>query len=153
MENNFISVGEFAKLVGISQQAIYKRIKKDDEKLKPFVKNENNKYFISIDAVEQIFKIELKTENDVDTKQDNENIVDKDFIIELLQKQLEEKQKEIEEKNQQIHSLIDNIANLNITLSQQQQLHLLDKDKILKLENPDVKKKKRFFSFFSKNNE
>lgn len=152
MEKNFISVGEFAKVVGISQQGVYKRIK-NDENLKQFIKIENKKTLISTEALEKVFKIDLKTESNVDINQDNENTVDKDFIIELLQKQLEEKQKEIDEKNQQIHSLIDNIANLNTTLSQQQQLHLLDKDKIIKLENTELKKKKRFFSFFSKDNE
>lgn len=135
MEKKLLSVSEFAKLTGMSRQAVYKKIKTDNQ-LSTCVNRVDNHILIDIEAFEQISV--NQTDNQVDKNcQPVDNQVDSKVdsqieLIEILKRELEEKNKQIEI--------------LQKLLDQEQQLHLIDKNKNknLQLEVSDQKLKKVF---------
>lgn len=117
-EKDLVSIKEFSEIVGISQQAIYKQL---NGKLKKYSTKVENRTMLKISAIEEVYGI--KKFNQVEQLVDNqvEKILSQNQqIIELLQKELEQKNREIDN----LHSLLD----------QQQRLNAIDKQKILELE-------------------
>lgn len=100
----YLSIKEFAELVGVSQQAIYKQL---NNKLKPYLKVVDNKKMLNKSAVE-LFK-----------KPDNSSTVEQQLINML--------QTELNQKNEQI-------ATLQKLLDQEQQLHAMTRQELLLLE-------------------
>lgn len=128
------TVREFAEQVGVSVQSIYKRLKNNQDEIQKFVIVKDKKYFIAGEAIEEIYK----QKQDNNSKQENND----SNIIAILREQLELKDKQIEELNRRLEEAIK-------TLNQQQQLMLLDKQKILMLEAKT--EKKSIFSIFKRN--
>ena len=56
MDKEFISIKDFAEKVGVSVQAIYKRINNKNDKIQPYLNQFNGKFFVSIKAVDELFK-------------------------------------------------------------------------------------------------
>ena len=108
MKKEYISIKEFAEVVGISQQAVYKQL---NNKLKPYLKVVENKKMLDKSAVE-LFK------NDRKSQQNEQQLNNK--LIEMLQT-------ELDRKNEQI-------AELQKLLDQSQKLHAMDKQRLLELE-------------------
>lgn len=134
MERKIFTVKEFAEQVGVSVQSIYKRLKNNQDEIQKFVIVKDKKYFIAAEAIEEIYK--QKQEN-------NSNQEDNDInIIAILREQLELKDKQIEELNRRLEEALK-------SLNQQQQLMVLDRQKILMLE--DKTEKKSIFSIFKRN--
>lgn len=119
MEKKLLSVSEFAKLTGISRQSVYKKIKDPDNQLSTCVNRVDNKIFIDITRFRQI--TDNQTDNQVDTKVDSKN-----ELIEILKSELKEKNKQLSEKDKQIETL-------QRLLNQEQQLHLIDKNNRLEI--------------------
>lgn len=115
MEKKLLTVSEFSELVGMSRQAVYKKIKTDNQ-LSTCVNRVDNKIFIDIIRFRQITDNQSDNQyvNQVDTKVDSKN-----ELIEILKKELEEKNKQLSEKDKQIETL-------QRLLDQEQQLHLID---------------------------
>ena len=115
MEKKLLTVSEFSELVGMSRQALYKKIKTDNQ-LSTCVNRVDNKIFIDITRFRQITDNQSDNQyvNQVDTKVDSKN-----ELIEILKKELEEKNKQIE--------------TLQRLLDQEQQLHLIDKNNKLEI--------------------
>lgn len=115
MEKKLLTVSEFSELVGMSRQAVYKKIKTDNQ-LSTCVNRVDNKIFIDITRFRQITDNQSDNQyvNQVDTKVDSKN-----ELIEILKKELEEKNKQIE--------------TLQRLLDQEQQLHLIDKNNKLEI--------------------
>lgn len=134
MERKIFTVREFAEQVGVSVQSIYKRLKNNQDEIQKFVIVKDKKYFIAAEAIEEIYK--QKQDNNSKQEDNDSN------IIAILREQLELKDKQIEELNRRLEEAIK-------TLNQQQQLMLLDKQKILMLE--DKTEKKSIFSIFKRN--
>lgn len=136
MEKKLLSVSEFAKLTGMSRQAVYKKIKTDNQ-LSTCVNRVDNHILIDIEAFEQISV--NQTDNQVDKNcQPVDNQVDSKVdsqieLIEILKRELEEKNKQIE--------------TLQKLLDQEQQLHLIDKNKNknLQLEVSDQEETQKSF--------
>lgn len=136
MEKKLLSVSEFAKLTGMSRQAVYKKIKTDNQ-LSTCVNRVDNHILIDIEAFEQISV--NQTDNQVDKNcQPVDNQVDSKVdsqieLIEILKRELEEKNKQIEI--------------LQKLLDQEQQLHLIDKNKNknLQLEVSDQEETQKSF--------
>lgn len=122
MEKKLLTVSEFSELVGMSRQAVYKKIKTDNQ-LSTCVNRVNNKIFIDIIRFRQITDNQSDNQyvNQVDTKVDSKN-----ELIEILKKELEEKNKQLLEKDKQIETL-------QRLLDQEQQLHLIDKNNRLEI--------------------
>lgn len=78
MDKEFFTVAEFAEIVGVSKQAIYKRIPKD---LEPYVKQENGTRYISRSALRLFETIGAKKEEN-------------DYVL-FLQEQLKTRDKQI----------------------------------------------------------
>lgn len=131
MKKEFLTVSDFARELNISIQAVYKRINKSDSDLKPFVKKDNGKTFIDKAALTAVYNLkEPIEESNTDT-------------IEILKT-------EIEEKNKQIENLLERLDKQQELLNQQQQLMLLDKEKIMLLE--ERTERKGIFSIFKRKN-
>lgn len=146
MENEFVSVKEFAEMVGVSQQSIYKRLKKENDPLIAYSIAKGSKTFISSKAVLDVFKQEepLLTEK--------ESIEDKTITIlteqiETLKSIINGKDKEIESLNNQIINLTKLLEKQQELTDQQQKLNAIDKQNILLLEEKVEQKKKGFFSW------
>lgn len=123
----FLSVREFAELVNISSQAIYKKIKKSNE-LKPFItKGLDGKLLIHKSAL-KLFNENLK--EDAEKTNSNNN----------LQEQINFLQEELKAKN-------EIIANLTKALEREQSISMLNSKKVLLLEESN-RKKHRFFNWF-----
>ena len=113
MEQEYLSINDFAAAVGITKQAVYKQL---NTKLKTYLKVVNGKKMIEKSALSLFDK---KTEVNQNEQQLNNQLTDK--LIDMLQK-------ELDEKNQQI-------AELQKLLDQAQKLNAMDKQKILELED------------------
>lgn len=127
MEKKLLTVSEFSELVGMSRQAVYKKIKTDNQ-LSTCVNRVDNKIFIDIIRFRQITDNQSDNQyvNRVDTKVDSKN-----ELIEILKKELEEKNKQLLEKDKQIETL-------QRLLDQEQQLHLIDKNNRLEISDTDT---------------
>lgn len=134
MQKEFLTVKEFAAQVGVSVQSIYKRLRNKQDEIQKFVISKDKRYFIAAEAIEKIYK--NKQENNSNQEDNDSN------IIAILKEQLELKDKQIEELNRRLEEVIK-------SLNQQQQLMLLDKQKILMLEAKT--EKKSIFSIFKRN--
>lgn len=105
MMNDYLSIKEFAKATGLSQQAIYKQL---NNKLKTYLKVVDNKKMLEKSALSLFVKEEKS--NGVEQQ-----------LINMLQTELNEKNKQI--------------AELQKLLDQAQRLHAAEKQRVLELED------------------
>jgi predicted DNA-binding protein YlxM (UPF0122 family) len=165
MGEKYYSILEFAELVNVSVQSIYKRLKRDDNIIHKYVKIKNGKKVISGEAVEIYKKDEYEYE-DITEPEETEETEEKENtynqIIEIYQKQIELLTAEIEVKNRQIEELTaqlkassDRETNYQQLLNQQQQLNGIDKQRVLLLEEQTQaeKKKKGVLGIFKRKKE
>lgn len=145
--NNYISVAEFSKLAGVSQQYVYKLL---STTLKPYTKTINRKKMIDKEGL-RLFSKYNSTENSTNSTADyqpnsteqtqpiqldfkpefqqnstlnstNNSTTDETInkLISLLEKQLEEKDKQLEIKDRQIQDLSNRLAEaMELTKGQQ----------------------------------
>lgn len=151
MKNNYLTIKELSEIVGKSPQSFYKRINKKDDVFNSYVKKINGKILIDKKILEEIYQTEKdnSTEFKKVGNQDNNQVE----LINSLKRQVEFQEKEINQKNDQINNLLDRVAELTKALDQQQQLAVLDKQNILKLEEDTAaeERNKGFFKrFFNK---
>lgn len=140
VENQYISVKEFAQRAGISVQAVYKGL---NNRLNPYVKLVDNQKMIDIRALQDIYGIEVEQpiQPELSTYSIEDITNDNDIVIDTLLKQIEILQKELDVKNEQLKERDNQMAALNERLEeghrlldQQQQLQAMEK-KIQVLEN------------------
>lgn len=134
----YLSIKEFSNVVGISTQAIYKRIKKEDDILNNYVKNISGKIVISASALMELFNIQTGA-----TEQAAE-------YTEHLKQQVEEQKEQLKAKDNIINSLMEQIKTQTNLLNQEQQLNLLNQQKILMLE--EKTSRKGIFNLFKRKN-
>lgn len=160
MDKEFVSIKEFAEKLGVSVQAIYKRVNNENDKIQPYLRKVKNKVHVDIKAIEELFETdklnqELNQElNQVEKvyKLPGEYNQDSFYkVLDTLNEQIVAYRKEIETKDKQIADLLELMKTNNQVLSQQQELSLMDKQKILQLESAEDKKKRRFFSWLKNN--
>ena len=137
-----ISITEIAKRANISRQAVYKRLSQVDDKLTEYVNLVDNKKMIDIQALEDVYGIEVdkevdKNDNSESTScQSNVNLDNHENKVEdMLLKQIEILQEEIKIKNEQIEQL-------HKLLDQEQQLRMVSEQKKLEIEDSKEEKKK-----------
>jgi hypothetical protein len=135
------SVKEFAKLAGVSTQAIYKQIGNDNSQIQPYVIRKGRLYYIKSDALIELYNQETTQDNPNSTKsnsipteenpeetqeqpgektRDNPRESLENDYIEFLKAQIVQKDREIEE----LHTL----------LSQSQHLQLASQARVKELE-------------------
>ena len=126
METEYLSIKDFAKRAGVSQQAIYKQV---ERKLNNYVKMVENQKMIDIRALQEVYGVEV--EQPIQPKiEPVEQPIQPNFdsilsqnqqMIDMLKEQLEAKDKQIE--------------NLQKLLDQEQHLNAMNHEKILLLES------------------
>ena len=151
MGAEYLSIKDFAKRAGVSQQAIYKQV---ERKLNNYVKMVENQKMIDIRALQEVYGVEV--EQPIQPKiEPVEQPIQPNFdsilsqnqqMIDMLKEQLEAKDKQIE--------------NLQKLLDQEQHLNAMNHEKILLLESkleeptepvePDEEPPKGFWTRFFK---
>lgn len=168
----FISIKDFAELAGVSTQSVYKRIRKADNPIQPFLKREDNQLTIDKVALNVLYGVEVdqtttqpslkvgnSLQNDSEMKEDvkeskeiKEEATATNKVIDILREQLQAQRKDIEEKNTLIAELNNRLAEVTTLLDQQQKLSIADKKRILELEageqeRQEKEEKKGFFNW------
>lgn len=138
MENEYISVKEFAEKAGISVQAVYKRL---NNRLKQYVKVVDNQKMLDIRALQDIYGIKVKQPIQPKLTTSSTQNSTSDTLVDTLLMQIEILKNELDVKNEQIREKDNQMAALNARLEeslrlldQQQQLQAMEK-KIQVLEN------------------
>lgn len=163
MGAEYLSIKDFAKRAGVSQQAIYKQV---ERKLNNYIKLIENQKMIDIRALQEVYGVEVeqpiqpKIEPVEQPIQPNlqEEIEEKNDLIEFLKDQLRAKDEQIESMrhecdttsdealneavlkqldilNEQLKAKDKQIDNLTKLLDQEQQLNAMNHEKILLLES------------------
>lgn len=107
-----LSIKEVSRIANVSCQSIYQQL---DKKLKPYLIIVDNKKKLKKSVLEEIYGIKENQQTEQRIKQETDKI-----LIKQNQQLIDMLQKELEEKNKQI-------ADLQRLLNQQQQLSLVDK--------------------------
>ena len=150
--NEYISVKEFAEIVGRSQQSIYKRLGKVDNPLRAYAKEMADGLKIHKDALRVLYGIEQTFGNVVEQpslttateqKKEKETTQEKQTsqtkVIEILTNELKEQRKDNEKKEQRIEELTQMLKDSQRMLEQQQQLNAINSKIILDLQKPKRK--------------
>lgn len=143
MEKKFLSVSEFAKQIGMSRQAVYKKIK--NNQLSTCVNEIDNQIFIDIEAFRKISVNQTDNQVDMDCNQVDNQVDSKSELIEILKKELEEKNRQLEEKDNQIRMF-------QKLLDQEQQLRLINntETKLIEESSEETETQLTFFSKIKK---
>lgn len=138
VENQYISVKEFAKRAGKSVQAIYKGL---NNRLNQYVKLVDNQKMLDIRALQEVYGIEVEqpiqpelTTNSTE-ESTNDTVIDTLLEqIEILRNELDVKNEQIREKDKQLNEKDNQMAALNKRLEeshrlldQSQQLQAMEK--------------------------
>lgn len=149
MEKGFYTVSEFAKICGISKQAIYQRLNKS---LKDFVKVEQGRKYISAAAF-SLFNIEDFENIEAADSKENLNKVEQDFqstlnkveqgeFARFLQGQIEEKDKQISRLQEELSAANGLISKLTLELTEitRQAQELNRNNQVLLLNQKEIKR-------------
>ena len=150
MNNEYISIAEFAKRAGVSVQAIYKRLDKD---FQPWLKVESGKKYLNIKAL-SVFKNE-KTSTEVESMDALKKALDlMSDQNETLKAELAIKNEQIKSRDSQIEALSERLKESHVLLDHQQKLHAAnlieertgeaDLEEETRIERPDFLPKSRF---------
>lgn len=153
VDQEYISIKEFAVRAGVSPQAIYKRLNQVDNQLNNYVKQVGNQRMLNIQALQAVYGIEVDNKNQpVEQPVVNSNQPMQDQIR-VLQEQLNSKDQQLREqaerdqkKDEQIRMLQEQlieqdqrhheqIQTMQELLSQEQKLHLLSVQRVQELED------------------
>lgn len=138
MKAELLKISEYAKIQGISPQAVYKQL---NNKLKKYVVVVDNQKYLNKKVLEDTTLNQVKQQVDNNFQQFNNS------LIPLLEKQIEEKDKQIKNLFSQIEEKDKQIENLYRLLEQSQQLQLVDRKLFL---DSKSQKKKGFLGIFKK---
>lgn len=142
MDNEFLTVSEFANRAGVSTQSVYGRLKTDNNPLSEFLVLRGNKKFLKAEALEKVYGVLNEPTEDKKPIDSREYI---DFLLHRianleeknanLEKQLatitKEKDAEIASQNESLRNLSEKVAqiaqNALLTANQQQALAAAEK--------------------------
>lgn len=127
MNDELLTVAEFAKRAGVSKQAIYSRL---DKGLKQFVQVVDGQKMLNIKALQQYNSKEVEQEiqstfSSVEQEiQENQSSIEQPCTtLDLLNKTIETLQKQLDEKDKQIQMLTEALKTEQLHASQAQALH------------------------------
>lgn len=146
VDQEYMSIKEFAERAGVSPQAIYKRLNQVGNQLNNYVKTVGNQRMLNMQALQDIYGIEVVNQNQPveqpvvnfsQPMQDQLNIKDQQLReqAERDQKkdeQIRKLQEQLIEQDQRHHEQIKAMQEL---LSQEQKLHLLSVQRVQELED------------------
>lgn len=151
VDQEYISIKEFAVRAGVSPQAIYKRLNQVDNQLNNYIKPVGNQRMLNIQALHDIYGIEVDNQNQpveqpvvnfnqpdqIKMLQDQLNIKDQQLREQAERDQKKDEQirklhEELIEQDQRHHEQLQTMQEL---LSQEQKLHLLSVQRVQELED------------------
>ncbi len=164
MEEEYISISEFAKRAGVSPQAIYKRLSTD---LSTELKVVDNRKMLKASALEKfgLNQVDNQFNNQVETvetpkEEKNETIMMLQKTISLLETQAETLQQQLSLKDKQIEELNERLKESHVLINQQQKLQAVSESRLELIEDkvtdPDPEEvteeegKKHWWQFFRK---
>ena len=172
METEYLSIKDFAKRAGVSQQSLYKRLNKLNNQLNNYIKLVDNQKMIDIRALQEVYGVEVEQPIQPFIQPVEQPIQPLlQATIESLSKELERKSEELKAKDKQYSDLVASmeeqlkvkdkqIEHYGKLLDQEQHLNAMNHEKILLLESkleeptesvePDEEPPKGFFSRFFK---
>ena len=111
IENKALTVSEIAEKAGVSRNVVWSYIRKN--KIKPILKEKKNFKFDS----EIVLKIKEKQKKKQQKNNEKEgNGIVSDTVLEILQKQLEEKDNQLARKDKQLDKKDEQLKSLNDTI-------------------------------------
>ena len=159
MDNNeYITISEFAKAVGTTNQAIYQQL---DKRLKPYYKVIDNRKMLSSSAIQEIYKKPVDKDFNSNQSSDSQELIKAlQTHIQDLQEQLsvvnadkQEKDRQLAEKDKQILDLTETVKTLSQSINAKNHTELADKLETKLLEDGSGKKKGFFSRLFKGGNE
>ena len=146
-KDKYISIANLAKEAGVTNQAVYSRLKSQD--LNKFIKLENGKKLINTKALELFNKSSSQSSSN-QVEQGLES-TEREYI-EFLKKQIEELQRD----KQELYRLLDQqqqlTAQANATIKQLQLQAPKEEASIIQQEKQEQKKQGFFARLFSRDN-
>lgn len=144
--DDYISIPEFAKRVGVTPQAIYKKLSTE---LSTELVIVDNRKMLKISALEryglnqvdnQVESVVKPVDNQVEPSNETVVMLQKTISLletqaETLQKQLEVKDHQIEDMNRQIGELNERLKESHILIDQQQKLQAVSESRLELLED------------------
>lgn len=165
MNDEYISIKEFAKRANVSVQSLYKRLNGLNNPLNRFIKLVDNKKMLNIRALAEVYGIEVEQSiqpNHSTSDHLNEAVIE--MLLnqsEILKRELEQKNEQLQEKDRQIREKDKQISEMQTQLSmnqklidQEQQLRMVTERKLPAIEqqmdkdNPDTKEEKKWWKFW-----
>lgn len=111
IENRSLTVTEIAEKAGVSRNLVWSYIRKN--KVKPILKEKKNFKFDS-EIVLKIKEKQKKKQQESNEKEENGTV--SDTVLEILQKQLEEKDSQLARKDKQLDKKDEQLKSLNDTI-------------------------------------
>lgn len=115
-KNNLLTIKEFAKLAGVSQQAIYKQL---NNRLSQYVQLVDNQKMLEFRALKEVYGVEFNEVNQLNQR--STNSTDFQLITEVLQATISTLQNQIDVKDKLIEELNSRLAESNAALVAAQQ--------------------------------
>ena len=115
MEQEYLTIKEFAERAGVTPQAIYKRL----GNMQDYIRMDGKKKRISADALNLFTNVEKTVEKQEDTA--TVELLKK--TIDMLEKQLEIKDSQINELNDRLKETSRRLEESHILIDQSQKLH------------------------------
>lgn len=138
MENQYISVKEFAQRAGKSVQAIYKGL---NNRLNQYVKLVDNQKMIDIRALQEVYGIEVEQPIQPELTINSTEDSTKDIVIDTLLEQIEILKNELDVKNEQIKEKDKQLSDTLKALNQAQHLQAVAESKVKLLEEKQEEEK------------
>lgn len=162
MKEEYISIREFSDRANVSVQSIYKRLNGVDNPLNRYVKLIDNQKMLNIQALQEIYGIEVEqhiqsnysTYSTEKVSKEVENFGSKELVevkhqLELAELEIKHLQEQLKDKSEQINSLHQRLEESHKLLDQQQQLCAISQRKIEELEEKkEEEPKKSWWKFW-----
>lgn len=121
MKRELLTVREFAELAKVSKQSVYKRMSQRNNAIIPYVEVIDRQKMIDSTALWSIYGVEIKQSNQLNSQLENST---EKVLLEMLQK-------ELNEKNKQIERLQNQLEQAQKLIDQEQQLRMVSEHKAL----------------------
>lgn len=138
VENQYISVKEFAQRAGKSVQAIYKGL---NNRLNQYVKLVDNQKMLDIRALQEVYGIDVEQPIQPELTTNSTEDSTKDIVIDTLLEQIEILKNELDVKNEQIREKDKQLSDTLKALNQAQHLQAVAESKIKLLEEKQEEEK------------
>lgn len=151
MENEFLTIKDFADLAGVSVQSVYKKLRKENNPIQRYLKVVDGVKYIDRKAYTVLYslaavpKVENAEQSEVRADAEQAPPPPKsstDRILDILEQQLEEQRRQLQEKdiqiaeqNTQINSLLARLEESSRIINQQQQLTAMNTKALMEIDS------------------